>query len=514
MQSKPEYVIIQAGGKGTRLEELTANKPKALVPVFNLPILFHLFRTFPDSKHIIIADYKKDVLEKYLNCFAGKTDWQIISAEGTGTCAGIADAAALVPEGEPVLLIWSDLILPDEKLSFPEKEEVHYIGLSDSFLCRWMYEDGVLSETPSDKSGVAGIFRFGDSSVLKSVPASGEFVRWLSSADISLHPWFIRGLRDFGTAESVRSLPVERCRPFNRITISGNTLTKLPLDEQGKELAEKEQNWYAHVCRYGYKAIPEIYANNPLQMENIAGMNVFEYSLKPEEKTRILVRIVEGLNELHEYSSIPGDRGSMYDTYYQKTVSRLHKVRSLIPFSDRKIITVNGRSCRNVFFHLEELENRISRLDCDRFPLIHGDCTFSNILLKDRATGEVVFIDPRGYFGNTLLYGDPRYDWAKLYYSIIGNYDSFNLKRFTLTIGGSNGSRGTDLDEGEVKLEIRSEGWEELGDTFFALIPADPDEIRLIHALIWLSLTSYAWNDYDSVCGAFYNGIYYFEEAF
>lgn len=28
-----KYIIVQAGGKGTRLKHLTKNKPKALVPV-------------------------------------------------------------------------------------------------------------------------------------------------------------------------------------------------------------------------------------------------------------------------------------------------------------------------------------------------------------------------------------------------------------------------------------------------------------------------------------------------
>ena len=34
------YIIVQAGGKGTRMESLTANKPKALVPIDNLPIIY------------------------------------------------------------------------------------------------------------------------------------------------------------------------------------------------------------------------------------------------------------------------------------------------------------------------------------------------------------------------------------------------------------------------------------------------------------------------------------------
>ncbi len=54
-----EYIVVQAGGRGSRLGRLTANKPKALVPVENLPMLFHLFRKYPDKRFIIIADYKK-----------------------------------------------------------------------------------------------------------------------------------------------------------------------------------------------------------------------------------------------------------------------------------------------------------------------------------------------------------------------------------------------------------------------------------------------------------------------
>ncbi len=50
-------------------------------------------------------------------------------------------------------------------------------------------------------------------------------------------------------------------------------------------------------------------------------------------------------------------------------------------------------------------------------------------------------------------------------------------------------------------------------DKFFELTKTDRAEIKLLHAVIWLSLTTYAWQDYDSICGAFYNGIYYLEEV-
>ena len=37
-------------------------------------------------------------------------------------------------------------------------------------------------------------------------------------------------------------------------------------------------------------------------------------------------------------------------------------------------------------------------------------------------------------------------------------------------------------------------------------------KIKLLHAIIWLSLTTYAWEDYDAICGAFYKGLLELQE--
>ena len=204
--------------------------------------------------------------------------------------------------------------------------------------------------------------------------------------------------------------------------------------------------------------------------------------------------------DLHSLESAPADSFSTREAYYGKTVARLKAVRDLIPFTDRKTITVNGRECRNVYLYKRDLERALDALTVERFAFIHGDPTFSNLML--RGGTEPVFIDPRGYFGHTELHGDPNYDWAKLYYSVVGNYDQFNLKNFRLS-----------LNPESVDLTVDSNGWESLEEDLFALSGADPRTIKLLHAVIWLSLTTYAWHDYDSICGAFYNGIYYLEEA-
>lgn len=68
--------------------------------------------------------------------------------------------------------------------------------------------------------------------------------------------------------------------------------------------------------------------------------------------------------------------------------------------------------------------------------LIHGDCCFSNILYgEDKHI--IRFIDPRGSFGKTGIYGDIQYDVAKLYHSVDGTYEAYITDQFTVTATGN-----------------------------------------------------------------------------
>lgn len=91
-----------------------------------------------------------------------------------------------------------------------------------------------------------------------------------------------------------------------------------------------------------------------------------------------------------------------------------------------------------------------------------------------------------------------------MYYSLYSNYDQFNLKRFVL-----------DIRNDSVSLDITSNNWENMEDEFFRLLSGEvtKPQMRLQLALVWLSLTTYAWEDYDSICGAFYYGLYWLEDA-
>lgn len=488
-------VIIQAGGQGTRMGQLTANKPKALIPLRGKPLLFHTLDLFPDSDIVVVGDYKIDVLRRYCEAFGRHDHLRIVAADGSGTCAGISEAAKQLDPNAPVMLIWCDLVFRESPAPLFAGLEGLGVGLSTTFPCRWSLRDGQPVHTPSDAEGIAGCFWFPQASFLALTPSSGEFCEFLAS-----YP----GLYAVGVPLGDRCTEVgtlaeyERqtgkgfaSRPFNRITtLPDGTLLKEPVDAQGESLATLERAWYRQASGAGLDCVPEILGYEPLRMELVRGTEPYRIG----SSTSNLTMVIRGLRQLHEaFPTVPADVASLDQAYMGKTAERLQKVAKLIPMADRPEIVINGTACRNPLHHWDALAEAVRRHYPQDFCFIHGDPTFSNMLV---AGERVVFIDPRGYFGTTKLYGDPAYDWAKLLYSLLTNYDQFNLGRFRLSIA----PRGVDLD-------VQSSGWEHLAPDVVDACGIPEPYLMSVLGIIWLSLTTYAWDDYDKVCGAFYKGV-------
>ena len=497
-------IIVQAGGRGSRLEGLTRNKPKCMVPVNNLPIIFYAFQKFKDSHFTIIADYKTDVLEKYLHAFGSEYNYSVIHANKKGTISGIKEAISTFKEDEPFMILWCDLILADS-FKIPQDRK-NYIGISKDFECRWSYIDDKFVKTPSKENGVAGLFIFESKKCLKDIPEEGALVVWLQSQDIKFSRLDLTGSKEIGTllSYSDNTNDTPRCRPFNSMEFGDDYIIKRGINAQGKKIAVDEIAWYKHVSALGYENIPEIFEYEPLKMKRVQGKNIFEYDcLTKSQKRQIIKKLIDALIELHEMEPArASNTEDVEENYVTKTFARLSKVEHLVPFADREFIKINGQYYKNIFFDKATLTSAIRKYYPTEFRLIHGDCTFSNLMF-DTYNMKAILIDPRGYFGKTKLYGDVDYDWAKLYYSLKGEYDQFNRKKFTL-----------DIREKDVELAIKPNNWSDMEDFFFDYIPGiNKHKIKLLHAIIWLSLTTYAWEDYDSICGAFYNGVMRLQEC-
>ncbi len=498
-------IILQAGGKGTRLEHLTENKPKCLVPVKNKPLIFHLFDKYPDGEFIIIGDYKFDVLEKYLKTFAKNVNYELISSRGggrKGNICGIKQALERVNDNEKFLLIWCDIILSD---SFKPEElpNGNYIGILEGSLCSWSFIDGKLEKIPSDKYGVAGCFLFENKKPFVNIPMEGSFTSWLKLSGIKLKPLIMKDCREAGTLDSVKSFKdtENRSRPYNKIEIKENSVIKTGLTPDAEKLIEREINWYKKMQEYGFSNIPKIYEYSPLTMEKIAGTNIFQSNLNEEEKLLVTQNLINAVNKLHNYETQPANEEDLFNEYYTKTIDRLNGIKNTVYFAEKDYININGKMCKNPLYYTKSYKDAVKeKLLNTVFCPIHGDCTLTNTLVDSEKN--IYFIDPRGYFGKQYILGDIRYDWAKLYYSMCGNFDRFNVKDFKLKI-----------EPDGVRYEIESNGWEDLTlKVLENMNNCNVRDIKFIHAIIWLSLASHCSEDYDSMCLAFYNGTYLIQE--
>jgi predicted unusual protein kinase regulating ubiquinone biosynthesis (AarF/ABC1/UbiB family) len=72
------------------------------------------------------------------------------------------------------------------------------------------------------------------------------------------------------------------------------------------------------------------------------------------------------------------------------------------------------------------------------YNLIHGDTHLGNILIDENQ--QIYFIDPRGYFGETKLFGLYEYDYAKLMFGISGYsiFDTMEIAELDIKDGNIN----------------------------------------------------------------------------
>ncbi|WP_199614026.1 fructosamine kinase family protein [Paenibacillus alkalitolerans] len=108
--------------------------------------------------------------------------------------------------------------------------------------------------------------------------------------------------------------------------------------------------------------------------------------------------------------------------FEEKTYSRLEEFSRSTGFDLQKELILNGQACLSILKIAEECI-QTSKKDSIIPAVLHGDFCFSNILYSSR-DDQIKVIDPRGMSDKQFsIYGDLRYDIAKLTHSVIGLYD-------------------------------------------------------------------------------------------
>jgi GTP:adenosylcobinamide-phosphate guanylyltransferase len=499
------HIIVQAGGRGSRLRHHTWNKPKCLVSVRGKPLLYHLFDRFPTAHFHIIGDYAYDQLEKYLQVNTPIVEYTLTQTNEKGTASGISEALKTIPKDSELIITWSDLIIG----SMPPilNSNIPTVITTNAFTCRWTQNDaGVLIEQPGP-NGIPGIFYASRADYFPEPPASGEFVKWFSKNVTQFNSVLCNDLEELGDFSTIETQNDRAgfSRFFNEVKIEVSTVTKRAIDSNYSHLIDKEQDWYKSVSDLGFRRIPKIISTNPYVMERISGHHAYQMTdLTAREKCAVLADYLDSLTSLHDLSTRPAVNEDVVDTYITKTLNRVNSVSKIIPNFDQESITVNGLKCKNIFSekHNHLFEKILTAIQPLVFTPIHGDPTFSNSLVDKNL--KVWYIDPRGYFSKPGIWGDPMYDFAKVYYSAVGGYDMFNRRKFKLHI-----------DRETVEILQEPTGFETYAEEIFTeYFGKDVAKIKILHGLIWLSLSGYAKDDIDSVIGSFYLGLYYLEQGF
>lgn len=296
---------------------------------------------------------------------------------------------------------------------------------------------------------VCGYFNFSDPEVLKLACKEQSIVELLQSYNkkrpLSLREaeeWF-----DFGHLpllfQSKKNIQVKRV--FNELIYEDHMVIK-----RSKDTAKMraEAHWYEnlpiplrlHVPRYGgrreqnYKAgygVEYLYA--PL----LSDLSVFG-ALPFSSWLEIISACFEFIEKCH---SIKPPRGTpeaseefaahfFQSIVVDKTWARLERYCHGSGISIKDRIEINGSLQPPLNEIIENMLDRISKTKPKHVRFWHGDLFFGN-LFYDFTARRVMCIDPRGSLasGEFCLYGDLRYDIAKLAHSVIGQYDSILLGR-------------------------------------------------------------------------------------
>ena len=326
-------VIVQAGGRGSRLRHYTWNKPKCLVSYEGKPVIFHIFNQFKNSNFHIIADYQIDKIKKYFKINPPGENYRIYNTKEKGTCSGIKNVLSNLEKNKKIIILWSDLII--SKIPIFKKNPT--IVTTSSFTCRWSIKKGKLVEEASANTGIPGIFYFKNKNLLKKIPRSGEFVKWYSLNIKTFHNLQINTLKELGDFSTIENSynKIGYGRYFNKINISKNYVIKKAVDSNYNHLIHKELSWYNQVLKIGYKDIPKIFSKNPFKMEKINGKHLFQFKdLNSKKFNKIIENIFLSLTNLHSKREDNSNAAELKEVYINKTLSRLKSVSKIIPNHD------------------------------------------------------------------------------------------------------------------------------------------------------------------------------------
>ncbi len=320
-----------------------------------------------------------------------------------------------------------------------------------------------------------------------------EYSKKYSMKAVLTNNWF-----DIGHEDKYYNSKLEvRAREFNHITIDKNRgILKKTSDDKDKFIGEIK--WYLKLPADVEYVRPRIfdystsYVNPYVSMEYYAYHTVHELflygDLTLQQWVDIFDRIRFVCDDFKRYTVKDTNiRSALEEMYLTKTLQRFDKMKKderFITFF-KSPITVNGKKYQTLEKIIVALETAIPEMlyDVDTFSIIHGDLCFANIMV-DSNFSFIKVIDPRGKFGTYDIYGDFRYELAKLFHSVDGKYDFIIKDLFDLDYNTETSCINYHIQDRKREFNL----YKVFLDTFAAEIGNDLRKVELIEALLFLSM--------------------------
>lgn len=413
----------------------------------------------------------------------------------------------------PTQIIFGDTLIDE---TFPEENDVFLSSPNIKASKQWClvskdtngYLDRIYNKerdiSIADKEALVGYYKFSDTRLLKQLLAAEFFTSEASFINVLLkyhhiHPILVKTTQhwfDFGHVSGAvqARLGLFSAREFNSLKVDAvrGTITKI---SKKKQKLLDEANWYKELPSEVACYAPRVFnvSENDefasVEMELYGYANLAETFIYGSNNLEDWYNIIEALLKVHkvfENYTEPQNKEELVEIYQTKTQQRLDDIAvknpEILEMMQSDYISINNIHYKNYPLLKTKLENEIEKLsNYEKRTIVHGDYCFSNILF-DPMHYIFKLIDPRGRFKTQSIYGDPRYDIAKLRHSIVGLYDFIVAGLYKLK------STGKDAYDFQISTPILTEKLEPFFDELVVNYGYDRREIKLIEALLFLTM--------------------------
>lgn len=508
-----DYIVISAAGKGTRLLPITKHIPK-LLATYNdnclLNNIVNYWKKYCNKFIIIINNDYNSLVKFYLDLL--NIEYEIINVdiinnyENSYTLHNALSKKKFL--NKKLLITWCD-IYPNIEIDYNIFKEKNIIFTYKNFGRYEAYDNTIIKK---EYGNIIGIYYFANFTYLDNFAPEMDLCDCYKTNFGDFETYEIEDLIDIGDMQKLIKFTNKQkyyiTRYFNKITdLNDGTLKKESTCEYGNKIIDKELYFYKYHMHYNFMPTIYEYGTNYFIMEKIQNskqvIKYFNESIQSKQ-IEIIKKCLNIIENLHSQEKIKIKSElilcDLNIEFRTKIVNRLSLISPILKyFSFIKKVNYNP-----ICITHNEIINKLSQKvtsffknNITEYYTIHGDCHLSNILID--SSENYYLIDPRGYFGETNIFGVNYYDIGKILYSLSG-FDELNNRNNHFFI--------IENDNIIVNINNNMDNYLFLFEKYNIPILID---MVILH---WLGLAEYSKNNIHKCVSAYYYSIYLYQKYY